>query len=41
MFRIKDNNKVFNLLTIEGLASTLESIEEEQERCQKALNDFL
>lgn len=41
MLRIKDNTKVMSLLGIESVGATLDSIEEEQERCQKALNDFL
>ena len=41
MNRLGENNKVLHLASMEGIAATLENIEEEQERCQKALNDFL
>lgn len=38
---ISDVPKLQTVADIEGLDNTLDTINEEQERCQKALNDFL
>jgi hypothetical protein len=41
MKQLSDAPKLQTLYDIEGLENTLDTINEEQERCQKALNDFL